>query len=125
MSYDPNSGKPIGAENKEANTWAMALHLSQLGNYVVPFSGFIAPIVIWQLKKNDIPNIDAHGKIVANWLLSAFIYGIIAGLLVIVVVGIFLLPILAIVSLIYAIVGGIKANQGEIWKYPGSIPFFK
>jgi uncharacterized Tic20 family protein len=28
--------------------------------------------LIWQLKKDEIPALDAHGKMVANWMISSF-----------------------------------------------------
>jgi hypothetical protein len=33
----------------------------------------IAPIIIWQLKKNEFPELDAHGKVVVNWIISVLI----------------------------------------------------
>jgi uncharacterized Tic20 family protein len=32
---------------------------------------------------------------------------------------------LVIIGIVFPIIGGIKANNGEVWKYPLSIPFFK
>jgi uncharacterized Tic20 family protein len=29
--------------------------------------------------------------------------------------------VLGLLTLIYAIVGGLKANNGEVWEYPGTI----
>ena len=61
---------------KETRNWAMFLHLSLLSGFLIPFAGLIAPIVIWQLKKEEMPEIDAHGKMVANFILSMLIYGV-------------------------------------------------
>jgi hypothetical protein len=109
------------------NQWAMALHLSQLLHFVVvvPFAGFIAPILIWQLKKGEFPSLDAHGKIVVNWLISALIYGIVSALLLVIFIGIPLLVVLGILGVAFPIIGGIKASSGEVWKYPLSITFLK
>ncbi|HSV72410.1 MAG TPA: DUF4870 domain-containing protein [Chthonomonadales bacterium] len=105
-------------------TWAMLLHLSQFAGYVVPLAGFIAPIVIWQVKKNEMPELDAHGKNVANWLISAMIYTIGCAILTLVLIGIPLLFALAACAIAFPIIGAIKANSGETWKYPLTIPFF-
>ncbi len=107
------------------NQWAMALHLSQLANYVLPPAGIVAPIVIWQIKKEEFPSLDAHGKNVVNWMISAFIYGIVCFLLVFVVIGVPLLVVLGILAVVFPIIGGVKASSGEAWKYPLSIKFFK
>ena len=69
---------PTTAEdNKEHDTrqWAMFLHFSLLAGYAVPMAGLIAPIVIWQVKKEELPGLDMHGKIALNWIVSYLIYG--------------------------------------------------
>jgi uncharacterized Tic20 family protein len=110
---------------KETRQWAFFLHLSLLAGLVVPLAGLVAPIVIWQMKKNDLPGIDVHGKIVLNWILSTIIYFFVSFLLAFVLIGIPLLIALAVLSIVFPILGAIKANNGEVWKYPLSIPFFK
>jgi uncharacterized Tic20 family protein len=68
------------------------------------------------------PELDAHGKMVVNFLISLFIYYIVAGLLMFVLIGFFLFIVLLIVGIVFPIIGGIKANNGELWKYPLVIP---
>lgn len=111
-------------QDSQTQQWALILHLSQFAGYAIPLLGLIAPIVIWQIKKNELPSLDAHGRVVANWMISEFIYFLLTLALCLVVVGFFLLPVLAILSIVFPIVGAVKASQGEVWKYPGSIPFF-
>lgn len=108
----------------KAKEWGLILHLSQFCGLAVPFAGFIVPIVIWQIKKDEYPLVDAHGKVVANWLISFLIYGVCCFLLAIILVGFPLLIALGAVGLIFPIVGAIKANNGEVWRYPLSITFF-
>ncbi|MBG8552526.1 DUF4870 domain-containing protein [Hymenobacter guriensis] len=98
--------------------WATYLHLSQLAGVVVPGAGFIVPIILWQIKKDEIPGLDAHGKMVANWIISTLIYGAVAGLLCIVLVGVPLLLALGLISVIFPIIGAVKANEGTLWSYP-------
>jgi uncharacterized protein len=115
------------AEAKERQTrqWAMFLHLSLLAGFLVPFAGLIVPIVIWQLKKEELPGIDVHGKVVVNWIISGIIYMIASGLLIFVLIGIPLLIALCIVGVVFPIIGAIKANDGIVWKYPLTITFLK
>jgi uncharacterized Tic20 family protein len=102
------------------------LHLSQLlGFTVLPLLGLIAPIIIWQIKKEQYPSIDEHGKTVVNWIISELIYGAIAFVLVFVVIGIPVLAVLGMLGLVFPIIGGIKANNGELWHYPMSINIVK
>lgn len=109
---------------KSANQWAMFLHLSQLLGLVIPIIGLLAPIVMWQMKKDD-PVIDAHGKAIVNWIISAIIYAIIFWLLMFVLIGIPLIIILGIISVVFPIIGGVKANNGQVWKYPMSFTLLK
>jgi uncharacterized protein len=114
---------PLDVE-KQTRLWAMLLHLSQLASFIVPLAGFVAPILIWQIKQTELPGIDVHGKIVMNWIISELLYGLVGFLLLFVVVGLPLLIILGVLGIVFPIMGGIKANNGEVWKYPLSIPFF-
>jgi hypothetical protein len=109
---------------QQTNLWAMLLHFSQFAGYLVPFAGLVVPIVIWQLKKNDLPAIDNHGKVVTNWIISEIIYVVVSALLVLLLIGIPLLIAVVVLGIVFPIIGGIKANSGELWRYPLSISFF-
>jgi uncharacterized protein len=110
---------------QQARQWAMFLHLSQLAGFIVPLAGLIVPILIWQMKKADVPGIDEHGKIVANWIISEILYSFLCIPLMFVIIGIPLVIAIGVLGIVFPIIGGIKANSGEVWKYPVSIPFFK
>jgi uncharacterized Tic20 family protein len=114
----------IDEASSDEDIWGMFIHLSQFCGYIIPFAGLIAPIVLWQIKKKESHIIDLHGRIVVNWIITAFLFAILFGLLCLVLIGIPLLMALGLVGIIFPIVGGIKANNGEIWKYPCSIEFF-
>jgi uncharacterized Tic20 family protein len=111
--------------NVSSNQWAMLLHLSQYAGFIVPFAGFVCPILIWQLKKDDVPGLDEHGKNVANWIVSAAIYTVISALLTVIVIGLLGMAAVAIMALVFPLIGGLKANDGVAWKYPTAIGFFK
>ncbi|SFI54235.1 DUF4870 domain-containing protein [Planctomicrobium piriforme] len=115
---------PVSPEEQRVRTWAMALHLSQFATYLAPVAGIVAPIVIWQIQKDKMPELDIHGKIVVNWLISVIIYLSIGFVLTFVLIGIPILMLVSALAVIYPIIGGIKASQGEVWRYPGSITFF-
>lgn len=124
---EPTNTSPnaMSHEEKEFRQWAMFLHLSMLLGFVVPLAGLIAPIVIWQVKKNEMPAIDEHGKNATNWIISALIYSILSTILVFVLVGVFLLIALGILSIIFPIIAGVKANNGKTWQYPLTIALIK
>src|SRR5688500_13514948 len=86
-SYNGHAKDPAALE-AETRQWAMFIHLSQFMGFLIPFAGLIVPIVLWQIKKTDLPGVDAHGKVVTNWIISEVIYGIISFVLVFVLIGI-------------------------------------
>ena len=122
MPFDENTLKPWGMK---VSTFCMLLHLSQLTSAVLPGLGLILPIVMWATNKDDSQLIDQHGKNVLNWILSSIIYMAISALLVLVVIGIGGLIIIAVLSIIFPIMGALKADRGQPWKYPLTIPFLK
>ncbi len=105
-------------DQREINQWCMFMHLGLLAGYAVPLGGLVVPIVLWQLKKDASPQIDQHGRMVASAMVSFVLYGILAGLLCFVLVGFVLLPAVAICGVVFPIIGGVKANDGEYWPYP-------
>jgi hypothetical protein len=105
--------------------WAILLHLSQFLVYFLPPFGLVAPFVIWQYKKHEMPEIDDHGKVVANWVLSATVYLIASIVLCLVVIGVPLLLTVIILSIVYPVIGAVKAARGQVWRYPLSIDFIK
>jgi uncharacterized Tic20 family protein len=111
--------------SRQTRQWAMFLHLSLLAVFIIPLAGLVAPVLIWQLKKSQLPDIDVHGKIVMNWLISSLIYGVIGFLLKFVLIGFPLLLALGVVAVVFPIIGGVKANNGEVWRYPLSMRFLK
>jgi hypothetical protein len=105
--------------------WSMYIHFSVLAGVIVPLAGFILPIVLWLTKRDELPGVDAHGKAVAKWLISALIYGVASTILVFALVGIPLLVALAVLSILFPIVGGLRAGEGRLWTYPLSIRFIR
>ncbi len=121
MQYQP----PMSLQTAEQKQMGLFLHLSQLINLIIPIGGIIAPIVIWQMKKEEIPALDAHGKMVTNWIISSFIYFVISAVLTIVLIGFLGILAVGLMGIIFPIIGGIKANNGELWEYPLTIKFLK
>ncbi|MGB0937139.1 MAG: DUF4870 domain-containing protein [Colwellia sp.] len=107
------------------NTYCMMLHLSQLSSIIIPGLGFILPLVMWATNKDKNEEIDKHGKVTINWLISLFIYSIICWVLVFILIGVIGLVILALLNFVFAIIAAIKANNNELWTYPLSIKFLK
>ncbi|SRR6056297_164585 len=112
-------------DDKQLKQWAMILHLSVLAGLIVPFAGLLAPIIIFILKKEELPGLIPHGYVVFNWMISALIYAIVSAILVLILIGFLGLLAVAVLSIVFPIIGAIKASEGEVWPYPLSIKFFK
>jgi hypothetical protein len=114
--------------SKDCRMWAMFCHLSGLAGFVVPviLSGIIAPLIIWQIKKDDHPFIDEHGKEALNFQISIGIYAVVSLLLIpVFCIGAFLLTAVGIFNLVFLLIAAIKANNGFHYRYPLTIRFIK
>ncbi len=105
-------------EQREERQWNMFVHLSLLTGFVIPFAGLVVPIVLWQLKKDEFPSVTAHAFVVFNWMINALIYAVICFVLTFFLIGVLGFLLLAVLSIVFPIIGGIKANDGELWEYP-------
>ncbi|HKX54784.1 MAG TPA: DUF4870 domain-containing protein [Xanthomonadales bacterium] len=119
----PQSAAAPPASDKERQTrqWAMFIHFAILAGWAIPVAGLVVPIILWQVKKDELPGIVPHAHIVMNWMVTSLVYACICFVLLIVVIGAFGFMVLGIATIIFAIVGGLKANEGVAWEYPGTI----
>jgi len=62
---------------REDRQTLMLAHLSQLLDLITGFGGFIVPLIIWLTKKDEIYDMDEHGKGIINFQLSMFLYALI------------------------------------------------
>ena len=120
---------PPGSPDSQARMWNMWCHLSALSGFLVPFGQIIGPLVIWQIKKDEFPSVEVHSKAALNFQLTVLI-AIFASVLAAfaICIGIFLIPIIILVGLagpVFAIIAGIKASNGEDFKYPWSLELIK
>jgi len=114
--------------NRDARMWAMFCHLAGLALFipVLPVIGsVIAPLIIWQIKKDDYPFVDEQGKEAVNFQLSILIYGIVAGLLCFACIGFVLVPAVIVLDVIFILIAAVKANDGYHYHYPLTIRFIK
>ena len=111
---------------KPERTWAMFAHLSSfLGYTCIPLANIIAPLIIWQVKKDDMPFASDQGKECLNFQISMLIYVIISAILIIILIGVAFLVILYVMNIILTIIAAIKANEGVTYRYPLTMRFIK
>mgnify|MGYP001312921804 CR=1 FL=1 len=59
-------------QKTEDRQMLMILHLSQLLNIVSGLGGIIVPIILWQLKKNEVEHMEEHAKEIINFQISFY-----------------------------------------------------
>jgi hypothetical protein len=118
--------QPSEQISKDARQWAMFCHLAGLAGLLIPVIGnIVAPLIIWQIKKEEHPFVDEQGKEALNFQITVLIACLAAGLLTFVCIGFLLLPAVGIVDLIFCIMACVKVNNGEHYRYPLTIRFIK
>lgn len=125
MSFNMQPMQPVYLQTSEERQMGMFLHLSQFAGILVPYAGIILPIVLWQTQKDKMRALDAHGKMIVNWMISAFIYSFVSIVLMLVLIGFLTILAVIVMAIVFPIIGAIKANNGEFWEYPLTIKFIK
>ncbi len=109
-----------------ARTWSAFCHASALLGVFIHFPGhLLAPLIIWLLKRDESPEINAHGKEAINFQLSMLLYNIIAGVFCLILIGFVFLAILWVLNAIFVIIAAIQASDGKFYRYPMTIRFLQ
>lgn len=107
-------------------TWAAFIHASALLGVVFHFPGhLLGPLILWLVKRDDGPELDAHGKEAVNFQISMLIYNVVAAFFCLVLVGFFFLAVLWILNTIFVIIAAIQASDGKFYRYPMTIRFLQ
>ena len=106
---------------QEDRTLAMLTHLSGI------ILGFIVPLIIWLTNKDraDKAFLNDQAKEALNFQITILI-GYVAGMvLTIILIGPLISLAAWVLSLIFSIIAGLKANEGVAYRYPLSIRLIK
>lgn len=128
----PTAGSP----SKEERQWAMFAHLSALvGGLLTSAIGgwgfFIGPLVIWLMKKDEMPFAGDQAKEALNFNITVSAIFVILLVLTFLSLGlgaILTLPIMLVVgigALVLIIMAAIKANEGVAYRYPLTVRLIK
>lgn len=139
-STTPTPENAPAPASSDTNLWCMMCHLSPLLAILgIPFINIIAPLVIWQIKKDEMPKIVQHGKESLNFQITATIVfvllsiGVVIGMfLTVVFIGFLILPVVGLLLLaatiawfVLVILAGVKANEGGFYEYPWTLRLVK
>lgn len=110
------AGPPATADDKN-----MAMLIYLLGI----FTGFIGPLILWLIKKEQSPFINDQGKEVLNFQITTILAMIVSIILIFVVIGIFLYFGVIIAYLVLMIIGLLKAKEGIAYRFPFALRLLK
>ena len=93
-----------------------------LAHLLTVVSSFLAPLIIYLIKKDDSVFVATHAKESLNFQITVFL---ICFVLFITLIGVLLLWLVGIITLALVIVAGLKASEGKLYRYPFCIRIFK
>lgn len=117
-----------GPTEAQIRQWNMWCHLSALAGLFLPAGNVLGPLLVWQIKKAEFPSVEIHGRAALNFQLTiviAMVVGIgLAIALSFVCIGWLLIPVvllLGVAGMVFAVIAGLKANEGQLYQYPYSL----
>jgi uncharacterized protein len=121
----PSATPVLGEVSSDERQWAMFAHLAALAGFLIPFGNVIGPLIVWQIKKNEMPFVDDQGKEALNFQITVCLAVLVCLILLIVVIGALLLPLVGIAALVLTVIAAVKANGGEAYRYPLALRLIK
>ncbi|GAA2458427.1 hypothetical protein GCM10010191_92950 [Actinomadura vinacea] len=108
------AGYGYGYTTPDERTWALMGHL---GQFLV---GFIAPLLVFLIKKDESAFLRHHGAQGLNLAISQGVYMIVNIVLIFVTLGIWLIPTLAlaVTEIVFLILAAVAGNRGEWYTFP-------
>ena len=106
------------AVDQAVRNTAVAAHLSTFAGLVLPFGSVIGPLAVWLTRRDRDPFIDDAGREALNFGISIAVYGLVALVGALMLVGIPLLMIGVIAWVVLASLAAVKASQGQPYRYP-------
>ena len=99
---------------KENRQLLVFTHLSQLLDFVTGIGGFIVPLLLWLVKKDEVFGMDRHGKAILNFRISMFLYLLIC-IPFVLLFGLGLLGFIAfgLFYIIFPIINAVRASNNQ------------
>ena len=102
--------------SSDEKTMAILSHILTLA------AGFLAPLIIYLLKKDQSAFIAQHSKESLNFQITVWIIIVV---LFITIIGILLIWVVGIAALVFVIMASVAASEGKPYTYPFSIRLIK
>ena len=108
-----------GGPSKDEKMWGMLAHLSAI------ILWFVGPLVIWLIKREEMPFVNDQGKEALNFQITVAIAFVACFVLSFVGIGCIVLPLVSIANIVMVIMAGLKANDGVAYRYPFALRLIK
>jgi len=95
-----------------------SVNLAMLAHLLGIVTGFIAPLIIWLLKKDEDFYVNDQAKEALNFQLIMLIALVISNLSIFIFIGCVLFPAVVIADIVLCIMAGVAASRGEQYRYP-------
>lgn len=102
----------------EERQWGMLAHILTLVVVFVTGFGWLCALIIYLSYKDKSKFVAFHALQSLYFQIAVFVAWVITVILCFVLVGFLLIPVVAIVSIVYPILAGLAANRGELYEYP-------
>lgn len=130
----PLTGQP--ATESDARLWSLFAHLSAIIGYVIGFGlfGWLGPLIIFLVYKDRNRFVRYNAAEALNAAIATLIaeiaLAIVFGIITVITLGLgsvlfALIGVPALIHVVFAIIGAVKANKGEWWNYPVNIRIVK
>jgi uncharacterized protein len=120
---DDASTSPAVVPSEDRN-WAMGAHLSAfIAAYIA--LGFLGPLVVLLVRGDRSRFVRQHAVEALNFNLTVLIYIAISVILALLLIGLVMLVALGILYVVAVIMAAVRANAGEMYRYPLTIRFVK
>lgn len=116
---------PSETSNKNEQNMGMLCHLLALSGFLIPFGNIVGPLILWMVKRDEMPFVESQGKESLNFQISVTIYGIVSFMLIFALIGFVLLPAVVLFSLVCVILASIETANGKPYSYPLCIRLIK
>ena len=118
-NYLNSDQQSVYTPTSDERTLAILAHALAIVTY------FLAPLIIYLIKKDDSRYVSEQAKESLNFQITIAILYVISFMLVFVFIGIFLLFALAVFNFVMVIIASIKASDNKIYRYPLCIRLIK
>jgi uncharacterized protein len=112
---------PLSTPTSDERTFAILSHILA----IVPGIGIFGPLVIWLIKKDESPFVEANAKESLNFQLTMLIAYVVSWILVIVLIGVLFFFLIWVLNIVLVIVASVKTSENKIYRYPFNLRLIK